>query len=1649
MSSFMQSSAFIHGLSRLNGKWELVQIIGEGTYGEVHKAVNKKQEYAAVKVVENHPSKLDELQNEMEILKRFSHHPNVVSYYGTYLFTDAQMQPTQIWLVMEYCEGRSVSELAKHVIRNNNRLDEGIIKYILHQTLQGIHYLHKNKVMHRDIKGPNILMTITGEVKIIDYGVSSELHNTMERRNTSVGSPFWMAPEVIACEQQLDYNYNIKCDVWSMGITAIELADGDPPYADEHPMKALFKIPRNPPPTVKKPEDWSPVFMDFLAQALIKDFEYRPKVDEMLQHEFLEDCKSTNEANRKLLMALIHINLKITEKIDKTSGTLEAKKRNAQKNAKVMEVDDLAKLPRLNEEIMLEYITERYNADQIYTYVGEILIACNPFTEMDIYGPGASMLYQNSRKDNLPPHIYMIASNAYHAMQHKQIDQCCVISGESGSGKTITANLLLKQYGQMGKSNPKLVKKILQINTLMEAFGNAQTTINQNSSRFGKFLELHFTSSGGFVGAQVSEYLLEKSRVVSQPTNERNFHIMYYLIAGLDFHNKLKDFELTTSDSHRYLNTDEWLLSEIACTSEMQVKFTEVQACLENIGFTKKEIQSFYCVLAAIIHLGDIEFSVDSRFSHQGEKSKVTNKNILETVSALLCVNKNKLEEALTINSSVTAGEIIKRNNTVDQALDCRDATAKVLYNRLFTWIVKRINSLLRAEDKTQTTHSRISILDMFGFENFEANSFEQLCINVANEQLQFYFNEYIFVWEFEEYATEGIKAVPFEFNNNKPILDLSLQKPVGILALLDEESRFPMATDMTLVEKYHDNIESPYLKTSRDTSSSFLIKHYAGDVKYDSTGFLEKNRDTLSVDVVETIQASSDETIAQLIEESAASLLGLEKHTDRKKSLVATTNRFHQTVSTHFRLSLRNLMSKVIKSDPHFVRCIRPNLQNKPNVIIPSMVLNQLRCTGVLETINIRQKGYSERLPFEQFVELYRFISYQYVDVVPRDKETCLQLLRASNIDPEETWGVGRTKIFLRYWHVQKLRTLKSHYNDSVELVQRAVRAWTSRCSIRKFLNFRHDAAKIIQSNWIRFKRKRDFEKLKQAMTDEVSNQRDLNQNTGEAEVRPFYRNYQRSEIGYTEDDSKAKRSSSFANDVLNQSTNGGAAVQQNDLDGIDPDGRAALEETRAIILLLQIELTCREAYDILDRTSYPVIHSIRNSNQGGESTPKLKPQKLNYREKQMAMVDGYSNPLQQKFRHAHVHTESQPTIQETSEEFHAAPMLGLVERPTRETAQYASPPATVSKSAPPVKPAPTKAEPTIKKKEKAPNTQNKAEKKKSSPPSSVNKKVDNYPSKTRRNSVPVKPVSIATTNRSKPPVEERKQPPSINKRVKPQQPPAKINTINKSKPVLVEKQTPRTKQPSNNSVNRVKPVADKENGGPVLKPANINRKPPPKSQDENIPRTGSSQRVKPVQQPTRKQNPPTFGSENRVMKERASYEDRIRRNTRKPDESLSRVNPSVSRNSSFAIPTSAPKDRQRLPTNAESVHRRFKQPLPSTNNHKPYNYLSNNRRDQSHLLNHAPIDGFNNNPINHMAYEGDQRKRASPVAKRVPKQNPPANAHVPTEYSRSNNPIHNFQTPNNGKKVLHGFHYGLQKESELSSMRLNRTGRLQQLVH
>ncbi|XP_073710943.1 myosin-IIIb isoform X2 [Misgurnus anguillicaudatus] len=1092
---YKSSMIGLESLADPSADWDIVETIGKGTYGKVYKVINKKDgSQAAVKVLDpiNNPSHTnrdvdEEIEAEYNILHSLSNHPNVVKFYGMFYKAD-ELSGGQLWLVLELCNGGSVTDLIKGLLMRGKRLEEPIIAHILYGALLGLQHLHNNRIIHRDVKGNNILLSTDGGVKLVDFGVSAQLTSARLRRNTSVGTPFWMAPEVIACEQQFDYSYDARCDVWSLGITAIELADGDPPLAEMHPVKALFKIPRNPSPTLRHPEQWCRSFCYFIAQCLIKDFEKRPSVTHLLEHPFIKQAHGKDTSLRQRLSVLIR------EQQEVGSRTKTRHERINTRKTLIIEScpdDDLVNLEVLDEETIITHLQKRYEELQIYTYVGDILIALNPFQNLSIYSPQFSKLYHGMKRSTNPPHIFATADAAYQSMVTLSKDQCIIISGESGAGKTESAHLIVQHLTFLGKANNRTLReKILQVNPLVEAFGNACTAINDNSSRFGKYLEMKFTPTGAVMGAKISEYLLEKSRVIKQAAGEKNFHIFYYIYAGLYHQDNLKKYRLPNKTAPRYIDcVNSKVMQDIISSKLYSEQFDAIQDCFRIIGFTEEEVNSVYRILAAILNTGNIEFT-STTSQHQSDMSEVPNSEALDNAAALLSIGPEELQEALTSQCVVTRGETIIRTNTVDKATDVRDAMSKALYGRLFSWIVNRINALLQADSNICAAESvmNVGILDIFGFENFKKNSFEQLCINIANEQIQFYFNQHIFALEQMEYQSEGVDASLVEYEDNRPILDMFLQKPMGLLSLLDEESRFPQATDHTLVDKFQDNLRNKYFWTPKRVELCFGIQHYAGKVLYNVSGFLEKNRDTLPADIVVVLRTSENKLLQQLFSSpltktgnlatsrarvtAASRSLPPQLNSGRNKVDTMemmrhpeeTTNMRRQTVASYFRYSLMDLLSKMVVGTPHFVRCIKPNDDRQALCFSKERVMVQLRYTGILETVNIRRQGYSHRIPIQEFVNRYYYLSFRAHQMPESSKENAIIILQKAKLD---NWVIGKTKVFLKYYHVEQLNLILREVIARVVLMQAYTKGWIGARRYRREREKRKNGAIVIQSAW------------------------------------------------------------------------------------------------------------------------------------------------------------------------------------------------------------------------------------------------------------------------------------------------------------------------------------------------------------------------------------------------------------------------------------------------------------------------------------------------------------------------------------------------------------------------------------------------------
>ncbi|KAI0219495.1 Myosin-IIIb [Lamellibrachia satsuma] len=747
--------------------------------------------------------------------------------------------------------------------------------------------------------------------------------------------------------------------------------------------------------------------------------------------------------------------------------------------------DDLAKLPELTEQVMRVHLSQRYSEDKIYTNVGDILIAVNPFKRMPIFTKQICTQYHElAPGSSLSPHVFGVAERAYRALMREQCPQCCIICGESGSGKTETSKYLIRHLVSItaNENTSKLCTKIKQANPLLEAFGNAQTKRNENSSRFGKYVELLFSEDGYLQGAKIHEYLLEKSRVIFQADGECNYHIFILLLAGLS-PDELRNYGLESSGRHRYLK----FTKDDVTNQHKQEMFTQMRSCFKLVGFTEQDIVQLITMLSAVINIGDIDFVATGN----NDNAKVSNDTQLTKVAEMLQVDPGDLETALVSEVSITRGETIERMRSVAQAEDCRNGLAKAVYGRLFSWVVNSINQLIQPPHDSGPSFLEIGVLDIFGFENFARNSFEQMCINLANEQLQQYFNKYIFQMERDECLADGIQPLTVEPRDNERTVSLFLG-PVGILDILDEESNFPRATDHTLATKLHSGPgkqSSDIYKTPKDHGPSFGVMHYAGMVTYDLNGMLDKNRDAFPKSFIYLLKSSASPLLKDMFQahitrtgsiaptlrqtrkrqvarnvsrrqsripdfKSAREFFRMVRTSTAKKDQkkaghrpAAVTCKGTPTVAYHFKNSLLEMMGKMKAAAPHFIRCIKPNMGRRAGDFDPTFVNAQLNYTGIFETVRIRSEGYAMRITFEDFLTRYNIITL--CGGSPSDsqatssKEKCARLLKYCRLTD---YQVGTTRVFFRYWHVDKLAEISQSLLERIITAQSVTRGWLQR---------------------------------------------------------------------------------------------------------------------------------------------------------------------------------------------------------------------------------------------------------------------------------------------------------------------------------------------------------------------------------------------------------------------------------------------------------------------------------------------------------------------------------------------------------------------------------------------------------------------------
>ncbi|KAJ0000657.1 hypothetical protein NQD34_012499 [Periophthalmus magnuspinnatus] len=711
-------------------------------------------------------------------------------------------------------------------------------------------------------------------------------------------------------------------------------------------------------------------------------------------------------------------------------------------NVKVSGVDDMVLLSKISEDAITENLRKRYNDDYIFTYIGPVLISVNPFKQLPYFTDREVELYQGAAQYENPPHIYALADNMFRNMMIDAENQCVIISGESGAGKTVAAKFIMSYISKVSGGGAKVqhVKDIiLQSNPLLEAFGNAKTVRNNNSSRFGKYFEIQFSRGGAPDGGKISNFLLEKSRVVSQNAGERNFHIYYQILEEASSEQR-ENLGVTTPDYYFYLNqSGTYTVDDVSDKKD----FAETMEAMSVVGLSGEEQDSVLQIVASILHLGNISFREENNYA------SVESEDFLAFPSFLLGVQQEALCSKLTsrVMDSKWGGrsESIAVTLNTEQAAFTRDALSKALYGRLFDYLVESVNKAMRKDHEDLN----IGVLDIYGFEIFQKNGFEQFCINFVNEKLQQIFIELTLKAEQEEYVQEGIQWTPIDYFNNKVVCDLIESKsPPGVMCVLDDVCATMHAkgegADLTLLQKLQGQVGSHEHFSS--WNQGFVIHHYAGKVSYDVSGFCERNRDVLFNDIIELMQSSEFPFIRALFPENL----------DAEKRGRPTT------VGSKIKKQANTLVQTLMRCTPHYVRCIKPNETKRPGDWEEKRVRHQVEYLGLRENIRVRRAGFSYRRVFNKFLQRYAILTPQSWPVWRGEQhEGVLHLLRSVNMDQDQ-YQLGTCKVFIRapesLFLLEEMRERK--YNGYARVIQKA---WRKHVAVQKYVKMRQEASDIL----------------------------------------------------------------------------------------------------------------------------------------------------------------------------------------------------------------------------------------------------------------------------------------------------------------------------------------------------------------------------------------------------------------------------------------------------------------------------------------------------------------------------------------------------------------------------------------------------------
>ncbi|XP_072949566.1 unconventional myosin IC isoform X2 [Epargyreus clarus] len=707
-----------------------------------------------------------------------------------------------------------------------------------------------------------------------------------------------------------------------------------------------------------------------------------------------------------------------------------------------------------SEAAFIDNLRKRFNENLIYTYIGNVLISVNPYKNLPIYTEEKTKLYYKKAFFEAPPHVFAIADNAYRSLVYEHREQCILISGESGSGKTEASKKVLEYIAARTNHlrNVETVKdKLLQSNPLLEAFGNAKTHRNDNSSRFGKYMDIQFNYEGAPEGGHILNYLLEKSRVVSQMSGERNFHIFYQLLAGAD-QDLQRHLRLQGRPEVYKYTTDVGPMNQKMNDAQ---QFRIVQEAMKVIEIGEAEQRDMFEIVASVLHLGNVKFVQNDKGYAEILNHDANSGNVAD----LLRVDAIKLRESLTSRTIEARGDVVNTPLDIEQAQYARDALAKAIYEKHFSWLVARLNSSLAPKEKDNWS-SVIGILDIYGFEIFPKNSFEQFCINYCNEKLQQLFIQLTLKQEQEEYLREGIEWEPVEYFNNIVICDLIEARHRGIIAILDDECLRPGdATDASFLEKLTQHLDGhKHYKSHRKMDirtqktmgrDEFCLVHYAGEVTYNVSTFLEKNNDLLFRDIQSLMASSGNAIVGSCF-----------------KDLNLTSKKRPETAITQFKNSLNELIKILSSKEPSYIRCIKPNDFKQPMQFDDKLVSHQVKYLGLMENLRVRRAGFAYRRTYDAFLERYKCLSSEtWPNYQGPARMGVQKLVEVLNYDRED-YRLGNTKIFIRFpktlFETEDAYQIKK--NDIATIIQSRWRGYWQR---KQYLKMR--AAAIVIQKWVR----------------------------------------------------------------------------------------------------------------------------------------------------------------------------------------------------------------------------------------------------------------------------------------------------------------------------------------------------------------------------------------------------------------------------------------------------------------------------------------------------------------------------------------------------------------------------------------------------